>query len=166
MTISKTKYSEPDGLKSAFESSSGTKEIVPVYESPLIEDSIEDEIKERFTSGESITEIMQDLIKVELEAKKREYYNSVLVKILSLIADSKNPQLDIEVLIAASGLTLREGVSHSSIAAKYGITRAAFSARLRKVIDDLGLSNPRACKSLESIKEYKLTNKSKSKQSK
>lgn len=162
MIITQGHYLEPSAKKVGFENNvNGEPELTIVYDSPIYEDSIEDIIKERILNNEKIEDVIESITNNAIEAGKRQYYKTILMKILTLIADSKNPALDVEVLIAATGIPLRGGVSHSTIAAKFGITRAAFSARVKKTLKKLDLPNPRACKNEKASATYRLTNKTK-----
>jgi len=149
--------SEPDAMATTFENST----IVPSYSPDMAGeiDSLEDILRERLAEGAPIDGVIEDIMSEQLAERRREIYAEMLLKILLRIADSSNPKLDIEDLIAASGLPLRQGISHTEIAKKHGITRACFSARVKAMLKTLNLITPRACKAPDTKETYKLSNR-------
>lgn len=81
-----------------------------------------------------------------------------LERAVMLLADSRRPRLDIDVLIFATGLYARLGLSGTKLAEKHGITRAAFSKRCKIVQKKLGIPPSRGMKSEKACQTYSLTN--------
>lgn len=121
-------------------------------------DTAEEIIKERLQKNEPIEDVLREVVENAVEEERREIMAEVLLKILMIIKDSNNPLLEVEVLIEAAGLPLREGKTQSEIAASHGITRAAFSARVQKMLKKFNLNPPRTCKRVSTKDTYRLTN--------
>src|SRR4030095_4751576 len=64
------------------------------------------------------------------DSRKREYEN--LCRVAILIVDSANPRLEADILSFTLGLYTREGKSGTELAAKYGLSRAAWSKRCKR----------------------------------
>jgi len=117
-------------------------------------DTVEDEIRESLINGETIPDIATRII----AHSRRELLSELLVKLLVVLADSDNLKLDVEILISAAGLPLRDE-SDSSIAQKFGILRQTFSARKKSLMKKLGLNPPPHSKSESACREYSLGNR-------
>lgn len=155
----KSTISEPSCMKVAFQTANRNDRAIEVYQdAPDLAaeiDSLEDILRERLSEGIPIGDILIDL----LSEQRREMFQELMIKVLVLVGDSTNPALEIETLIAASGLPLREGVSNSAIASKFGLTRAAFSVRVQNMIKRLGIKRPRTLKREATLDNYKLSNR-------
>lgn len=155
---------EPTNRKIVYDGKSETFDIVsPAPDMAAELDSLEDIIRERLSLNQPIDDILRDLLEEQVEEERGKIFSEVLIKILLLIANSTNPKLEIEVLIQAANLSsLREGLSHRYIAEELcGVSRQVFSARVQKVIKELNLKNPRACKSEEAKDKYRRGNQRK-----
>lgn len=55
------------------------------------------------------------------------------------IIDDPSPKLATDIIGSAFGLRLRQGISDSDIAAKYGISKEAFDQRKKRFLKSLGI---------------------------
>jgi hypothetical protein len=119
-------------------------------------DTIEDELREGLANGTTIN--IKDLASSLVVRAKRDMLGELLIRLLCILSSTDNIQLDIEVLISAAGLAIRD-VPDSAIAAKYGLMRQTFSARKKALMEKLGMNPPPHSKSLEACETYKDTNR-------
>lgn len=130
--------------------------VVPPPDFAGIMDTVEQQLAEAIESDTQPN--LRDLALNLIGRAKREIMADVLVKLLVLFSESDNVKLDTEVLIAASGLPLRD-VPDSEIAKSFGMTRQAFGARKKALMKKLDLAPPLHSKSLAACAEYTLTNR-------
>lgn len=90
------------------------------------------------------------------ESDKRMW--ELVERISILFMDAQNPRLEAHVLSFASGLSTQMGISGTEIAAKFGLSRAAFSKRCIQLKNKLGLPPSRAMKSEHACRTYAVTN--------
>jgi hypothetical protein len=115
-------------------------------------DSLEDQLREA-RKDENLRDLIHDMV----ENSRCKLMAEILLKLICLLGDADDIRLQLEVLISASGLSLRNEAD-SAIAARFGLTRAAFSARKRTVMRELGLQNL-SSKSPAACATYRLTNR-------
>jgi len=108
-------------------------------------DSIEDQIREAISRGESVTALVATLVEDELSERT----NEAIARVLCLIADTRKPKLTIDYIAYATGMRLTQGEAASSLARKHRITKQAFSQAALKLIRKLGLKPSRAMRSLK-----------------
>lgn len=84
--------------------------------------------------------------------------NERIMMVLLRISDASNPRLEVATLQFVFGFTAQMGVSGSQIAAKYGLSRAAFSKRCKELQKELRVSPSRAMKSQLACHVYAQTN--------
>jgi len=123
-------------------------------------DSLEDRIKQGLLDG-NIESLILELCKEETEKRAME----LLVTILCMIIEAKNPQLVVYCICIACGLNaLINGVSGQDIGNKFGMTRANVSVLVNKIRSELNLKNQtRTAKSPAACEAYSLYNKPKQK---
>ena len=76
-----------------------------------------------------------------------------------IIDESKNPRLEAECISLAFGYGAAKGISQTAIAARYGLTRAAVSKRVREIKDAFELPVSEFMKSDRARAVYALTNR-------
>jgi hypothetical protein len=119
-------------------------------------DTVEDELRESLESGAEVN--FKDLASALVLRAKRDILGELLVRLLVLLSSSENVKYDIEVLISAAGLPIRDEPD-SAIAARFGQSRQAFSARRKTLMERLGLTPPPHSKSLKACEAYKDLNR-------
>jgi len=119
-------------------------------------DTIEDELRENLAAGRDVN--IKDLASSLVVRAKRDMLGELLIRLLCILSESDNVQLDIEVLISAAGLKIRDEPD-AAISARYGLMRQTFSARKKALMERLGMSPPPHSKSLEACETYKQTNR-------
>jgi hypothetical protein len=81
-----------------------------------------------------------------------------LAMILLFLADSDNPRLELFTLMWLLGFTSMIGLSQEAVAARFGLSKAAFSKRCLLMQARFQLPPNRAMKSKKSCETYRLTN--------
>jgi hypothetical protein len=81
----------------------------------------------------------------------------VLVQVIAFILDSDNYRLAVDVIVAASGLALIQGVSYTDLAKTHGISKQAFDKHILKYQRDFRLPVTRAQKSPQARESYRKT---------
>lgn len=87
------------------------------------------------------------------------YLHDSFIKVLIGIISSRNPQQTADIVAYAIGLRARQGISITDLAAKYCISKQAFSKQVVAFCEDNGLPPCRAMKSELAREMYKLTNR-------
>lgn len=80
-----------------------------------------------------------------------------LVKLIAFIIDSNNYLLQVDVIIAGSGLALHQGWSYTQLADKHAISKQAFDKHVLKFQKDFQLPVTRAQKSPAARVSYEKT---------
>lgn len=148
--VGHTKVYDPDGRAMHIEAVQDAPDFCSLI------DTVEDELKESLESGAQVN--VKDLASLLVSRAKREMLGELLVRLLVLLSESDNVRLDIEVLISAAGLPIRDEPD-SAIAARFGQSRQAFSARRKALMERLGLTPPPHSKSLRACEAYKHQNR-------
>ena len=81
-----------------------------------------------------------------------------MAMILLFLADSDNPRLELFTLMWVLGFPSMIGLSQAEVAAKFGLSRAAFSKRCLLMLNRFDLPPNRAQKSKQARATYRLTN--------
>lgn len=76
-----------------------------------------------------------------------------------IIDESRNPRLEAECISLAFGYGAAKGITQTSIAARYGLTRAAVSKRVREIKETFELPVSEFMKSDRARAVYTLTNR-------
>ena len=84
--------------------------------------------------------------------------HETIERIAGYMLDTDNPRLASYVLAFTAGLFAPMGMSETKIAEKLGITRAAFSKRVKNLQALLALPPSRGMKSAKASQVYKVTN--------
>lgn len=90
------------------------------------------------------------------ESQKEKW--ELVERIAILIIDSPNPRLDADTLAFMAGFHIRMGKSGTELSAKYGLSRAAWSKRCKRLQEKLGLPPSRGMKSEAACRTYAITN--------
>jgi len=149
-TVGHTRVFAPDGR---------AMHIEAVQDAPdfcVLIDTVEDELKESLESGGDVN--IKDLASSLVVRAKREMMGEILVRLLCVLSGSDNLALDVECLISAAGLKIRDEPD-SAVAAKFAQSRQAFSARRKALMERLGLTPPPHSKSLRACETYKHQNR-------
>jgi hypothetical protein len=77
-----------------------------------------------------------------------------IARIIIYLLGAPNPRLELDVLAYVFGFACQMGKSGAELAAKYGISRAAFSKRAKEVQKHFNLRPSRAMKNEEACREY------------
>jgi hypothetical protein len=120
---------------------------------PLIDYHISEsicDITERNFRAPALVE--PDLSSPRLDARE------TAIRILIRVGDAANPRLEVATLQFVFGVNLLMGLSGTQIAAKYGLSRAAFSKRCKECQREFGIPPSRAMKSLQACEVYRFTN--------
>jgi hypothetical protein len=80
-----------------------------------------------------------------------------LFKLLALLVDSNDYQLEVDVAIAAVGIPFYQGCSFTDMAKKHGISKQAFDKRVIRFQKDFQLPITRAQKSAAARSSYQRT---------
>ena len=75
-----------------------------------------------------------------------------------LLIDAPNPRLEADTLGFMAGFYIRMGKSGTELSAKYGLSRAAWSKRCKRLQIKLGLPPSRSMKSEQACRTYAVTN--------
>jgi hypothetical protein len=81
-----------------------------------------------------------------------------VARIIIYLMDAPNPKLELDVLAYVFGFACAMGLSGAELAAKYGLSRAAFSKRAKEIQKRFNLRPSRAMKRESACAEYRLTN--------
>jgi hypothetical protein len=117
-------------------------------------DSLEDKLRQRLADGGDI----RDIVIEHFGEVKRQLLAEILVQLLSTLLDSSDIKLDLEILVSAAGIGLREQPD-SVIAQRFGMIRQTFSARKKALLKKLNLTPPAHSKSKTACNVYKITNR-------
>ena len=93
-----------------------------------------------------------------IERKSREYGAQLLSWVFARLQAHKSPKsasIDRDALVFALGMATLEGRTETSIASQYGITKAAFSARVKSWQKLIGLKPSSFMKSEAACKSYR-----------
>jgi hypothetical protein len=82
----------------------------------------------------------------------------LIERISILLIDAPNPRLEADTLGFMAGFHIRMGKSGTELSAKYGLSRAAWSKRCKRLQEKLGLPPSRSMKSEAACKTYATTN--------
>ncbi len=149
---------EPDSKKACYQKNESTGEVTcEAYEEFSYEDLFNklDNEDTLLTNSTERKKIIEGLA----HSKAQELIGSALMKIFSLIIDSTNPKLELDVLIRCYNLPLRENQSDARIAKLHGISRQAFSVRVGTMCELLNVRPPRTLKAPEHKQTYRDCNK-------
>lgn len=115
---------------------------------------IKDGIKSQLGDQGSIDELISAYAR-----EKGTYLDDTFVRLLISIISAKNVRQTADIIAYAIGLRARQGISMTDLAAKYGITRQAFSKEVVAFCEETGLPPCRAMKSELAREMYHLTNR-------
>ena len=149
-TTARAKVYDPNGNGFSLEAVTSPPDFAALL------DTVTDELLESMLSDRDIN--IKDLATALVAKAKREIMGEVLMRLLCILGDSDNIQLDIECLISCVGSNLRD-IPDSSVASKYSQSRQAFSARKKSLMRRLDLSPPPHSKSLRACETYKKLNR-------
>jgi hypothetical protein len=90
------------------------------------------------------------------ESEKRLW--ELVERISILLIDAPNPRLEADTLGFMAGFHIRMGKSGTELSAKYGLSRAAWSKRCKRLQEKLGLPPSRSMKSEQACRTYAITN--------
>jgi hypothetical protein len=77
-----------------------------------------------------------------------------ILHILAYIYDSSAPMISLDVICYAFGIIGRNGESMARIAGRHGISRQAFSTRLKKACEDLHIRPRGSMRTMEDREKY------------
>jgi hypothetical protein len=86
-----------------------------------------------------------------------------LHRALLAVKESTSPRRTVDALIFAFGFNSHMGESCTSLASRYGVTKAAFSNMARKIVTRYGIHPSGSMKTEQAVQRYKLTNKPRTK---
>lgn len=93
-----------------------------------------------------------------VESSLSERVWEAISQVLGNIVDSSNPRKTADLYACATGLRLRQGITLTDLAKKYGISKQALDKQLVQLCEKLDLPPPRLMKSQLSRNSYRLAN--------
>jgi hypothetical protein len=93
-----------------------------------------------------------------VESSLSERVWEAISQVLGNIVDSSNPRKTADLYACATGLRLRQGITLTDLAKKYGISKQALDKQLVQLCEKLDLPPPRLMKSQLSRESYRLAN--------
>ena len=109
-------------------------------------------------SSASKTGSVQEALTEYVESQLSERIWEAIAQVLSNIVDSPNPRKTADLYACATGLRLRQGITLTDLAKKYGVSKQALDKQLVQLCEKLDLKPPRLMKSQLSRKSYRLAN--------
>ena len=109
-------------------------------------------------SSASKTGSVQEALTQYVESQLSERIWEAIAQVLSNIVDSPNPRKTADLYACATGLRLRQGITLTDLAKKYGVSKQALDKQLVSLCEKLDLPPPRLMKSQLSRKSYRLAN--------
>ena len=86
-----------------------------------------------------------------------------LHRALLAVRESSSPRRTVDALIFAFGFNSHMGETCTSLASRYGVTKAAFSKIARQLVNHYGIRPSGLMKTEQAVQRYRLTNKPRSK---
>lgn len=108
-------------------------------------DTIEDQIREALSKGESVTALVSSL--VELQSNERT--TEAIARVICLIADSRRPKLIVDHICWVTGMRATQGMSLPELARKHRISKQAFSQAALRLARKLGIGPSRQMRSIK-----------------
>lgn len=105
-------------------------------------------------STTSVQEALQQYVENQLSERIWE----TIAQVISNIVDSSNPRKTADLYACATGLRLRQGITLTDLAKKYGVSKQALDKQLVQLCEKLDLPPPRLMKSQLSRESYRLAN--------
>jgi hypothetical protein len=109
-------------------------------------------------SSASKTGTVQEALTQYVENQLSERIWEAIAQVLSNIVDSPNPRKTADLYACATGLRLRQGITLTDLAKKYGVSKQALDKQLVSLCEKLDLPPPRMMKSQLSRESYRLSN--------
>ena len=109
-------------------------------------------------SSASKTGTVQEALTQYVESQLSERIWEAIAQVLSNIVDSPNPRKTADLYACATGLRLRQGITLTDLAKKYGVSKQALDKQLVSLCEKLDLPPPRMMKSQLSRESYRLSN--------
>jgi len=109
-------------------------------------------------SSASKTGSVQEALTQYVESQLSEKVWEAIAQVLSNIVDSSNPRKTSDLYACATGLRLRQGITLTDLAKKYGVSKQALDKQLVSLCEKLHLAPPRMMKSQLSRESYRLSN--------
>ena len=109
-------------------------------------------------SSASKTGSVQEALTQYVESQLSERIWEAIAQVLSNIVDSPNPRKTADLYACATGLRLRQGITLTDLAKKYGVSKQALDKQLVSLCEKLDLPPPRMMKSQLSRESYRLSN--------
>lgn len=109
-------------------------------------------------SSASKTGSVQEALTQYVESQLSERIWEAIAQVLSNIVDSPNPRKTADLYACATGLRLRQGITLTDLAKKYGVSKQALDKQLVSLCEKLDLPPPRMMKSQLSRQSYRLAN--------
>ena len=101
---------------------------------------------------------VQEALTQYVESQLSERIWEAISQVLSNIVDSPNPRRAADLFACATGLRLRQGITLTDLAKKYGVSKQALDKQLVQLCEKLDLPPPRLMKSQLSRESYRLAN--------
>ena len=117
-------------------------------------------------SSASKTGSVQEALTQYVESQLSERIWEAIAQVLSNIVDSPNPRKTADLYACATGLRLRQGITLTDLAKKYGVSKQALDKQLVSLCEKLDLPPPRMMKSQLSRESYRLSKQRKIKNDK
>ena len=110
-------------------------------------DSLENEIKERIAKGQPFAQLVETLIKAEVEAQLAERFSEAIAAVLGYIVDAQKPRLQAFYLAWVTGMRIGRGESLPELARRFGVSKQAFCQNALALAKKLELKPARAMRS-------------------
>lgn len=128
---------------------------LPTYRTCRLDDSA---IIEKIAGTEELPD-EPDLESPDAEPCVREAGELLKAFLFRIIDETRNPRLEAECISLAFGYGAAKGLTQTALAARYGVTRAAVSKRVREIKETFALPVSEFMKSDRARAVYSLTNR-------
>lgn len=101
---------------------------------------------------------VQECLTNYVESQLSERIWEAIAQVISNIVDSPNPRRTADLYACVTGLRIRQGITLTDLAKKYGVSKQALDKQLVQLCEKLDLPPPRLMKSQMSRESYRLAN--------
>ncbi|NBR55098.1 MAG: hypothetical protein EBT82_03900 [Micrococcales bacterium] len=101
---------------------------------------------------------VQECLTNYVEGQLSERIWEAIAQVISNIVDSPNPRRTADLYACVTGIRIRQGITLTDLAKKYGVSKQALDKQLVQLCEKLDLPPPRLMKSQMSRESYRLAN--------
>lgn len=146
----------PSSIAKSYDEDGVGEKVIAVYHNHAeMIDTVSEIIRQNLKDNKDFS--LDDYLRGYIAGIERKIMGEMLIKLLTIIGDAKNPKLVISLLISSSGLPIIDKPD-LQVAKDHGLTRAAYSAAKIKLEKKLGLKPAPHAKSEAAREQYSNTN--------